>query len=372
MCYKNNRSSLILFAEDPGAFNYFAPLSRQLSVEKIPHTFFSSQQRTINYLNWEIYTQKFSLQKLKNSEKKVRGVVLGTSENLNSPSFEITLWARKMGIPSAGLIDSGINAAYRFRGDSESALAFAPDFLLVPDQWSKSEFISLMYPSNKINVIGQPFQSLKVPSESKEELRLRLFPQEVLDRFVITFISELSDGLNGPQFKRNESFTLHGRGNKIGRTEIVIEELIDAINSYAEFTSVKPYLVIRLHPKESPGRFGELLQEFDQVDGSRESPMPLVKASDLVVGMTSMLLNEAWWSGQRCLSIVPRKVEASWLPAVRAGAIPSVWERERLRLILEEMLTGRIRGLRGLSKDSIELFSPEKTVRLLNRLFESW
>jgi len=60
----------------------------------------------------------------------------------------------------------------------------------------------------------------------------------------------------------------------------------------------------------------------------------VVYASDLSVGMTTILLQEAALMGKRTLSIVPREEERAWLP----GSIDCVTQRFLIRKKMEELL----------------------------------
>ena len=83
-------------------------------------------------------------------------LLIGTSENPDSMGFKLVETARLKKIPTVGVIDAAMNAGYRFRGRSHSALAHAPDWLIVPDEWTKKLFIHLGYQAEKIAVCGNP------------------------------------------------------------------------------------------------------------------------------------------------------------------------------------------------------------------------
>lgn len=82
------------------------------------------------------------------------------------------------------------------------------------------------------------------------------------------------------------------------------------------------------------------LTEFDFIS-SGGSPLELIYAADLVVGLTSMLLLEAALLGKPTLSIVPRRGEMDFLPTIRMGITPCVTTREQLSSALAGLLQDR-------------------------------
>ena len=77
-------------------------------------------------------------------------IITGTSENPESMGLFLVEAARRNRIPTAAVLDSPANASYRFRGVTDNPLSFAPDWLIVPDEWTKSTFESIGFSENKI------------------------------------------------------------------------------------------------------------------------------------------------------------------------------------------------------------------------------
>ena len=94
--------------------------------------------------------------------------------------------------------------------------------------------------------------------------------------------------------------------------------------------------------------------------------LELLGATDIVVGMSSVVLAEAHALGLRTMSILPREAEREWLSIIRESVIPCATKREVIgselrRLLLEgARTTGRPacgRHLtRGLAVDRIMRF----------------
>ena len=218
-------------------------------------------------------------------------VAVGTAENLRSLGLRLVKAAAGRGIPSVGLVNSATNAAYRFRGDGSNPLAFCPDVLLVPDPATRDAFITLGLSASRLITCGHPHWD-RIRSQMKDlqvrdrvALRQRLFHVIPSDRIVILFAAVISSGLDAKQFERSDEYSLTGEGHRSGRTEIVIEEFFRA----AAPRRSALYLVLRLHPKQSPQDLAPYLAKFDSVSQA-EAPLECLFAADAVVGMTSMLM----------------------------------------------------------------------------------
>lgn len=259
-------------------------------------------------------------------------VLVGTSENERTLGLALVDAARERGIATAGFVDGFANAAFRFRGTSSDALAHCPDVVLVPDAPTRDAFVGLGLKASRILVTGHPHHDevlakrALLEAEGRAAVRRRSIPGAAPDAKVVTFVSELSTGFDPTQFKRSADYTLQGRGERDGRTEIVLEELVDALRAHKD-TPI--HLVVRLHPKNTRAELGSLLDEAAEV-GEGGSALDVVFASDLVVGMTSMLLVEASLLGRPTLSIVPRAVEKAWLPTIAAGTTPCATTRAEI------------------------------------------
>jgi hypothetical protein len=119
---------------------------------------------------------------------------------------------------------------------------------------------------------------------------------------------------------------LHGRGGSERRADIVFEEILDS----SALISPRPFLALRLHPKNSREEFARYLAEVDFVSQGGDA-LELIWSSDLVLGMSSILLMEAALAGRPTLSVVPRESEREWCPSVTEGLTPCVTTRRELK-----------------------------------------
>ncbi|MEW5744464.1 MAG: hypothetical protein AB1805_03345 [Nitrospirota bacterium] len=332
------KSDILIFVEDPGAANYIVPLPEALSGAGYTVTLVAEGAAKDYLLQRGL--RPFPATSPLGAEHLLKEfdpllVITGTSENLDSVGLHLIDCAWKNNIQSIGIVDSYSNAAYRFRGRGDTAFTHAPGWLFVPDGWTKDAFVALGYHSDHIMVCGHPHYDhvlavkKRLRQEGKQAVKRRVFPRSPEARPVVVFLAELSSGLNPQQYQRSSDFTLSGRGMSSGRTEIVMEEFLDA----AKMLNPVPYKVLRLHPKNTLQDFSAYHGEFDLVSKD-ELPLEIVFAADLVVGMTSMLLFEAALMGIKTLSIVPRAEEIEWLASIRAGITEYVSTRDRLGSVL--------------------------------------
>ncbi len=285
-------------------------------------------------------------------------VIVGTSENPNSLAPGLVAEARSAGVESVGVVDSRVNVAYRFRGDGP--LTHAPDWLLVPDEWTKQAFVGLGHPPDRTVVCGHPHhdfvlaKSAELAREGRRSVKRRVLPEVAEDQKVVLFATEGSAKLarreRSAQLAAVESpsaakYTFEGWGNGSGRTETVLEEFLDA----ARTVNPRPYLVLAVHPMDRPEDYEPYLGEFDNVS-SGGTPLELVYATDLVVGMTSMLLSEAVLLGIPVLSIVPTPDQTEWVPDLVPGMTTTVSTREELREALPRVVRRAATPMRGVTE----------------------
>ncbi|MGV8081450.1 MAG: hypothetical protein AB2L22_15505 [Syntrophales bacterium] len=272
-------------------------------------------------------------------EIQPRVLLTGTSENPDTLGLRLIDAARQAEIPSAAFVDAAMNASYRFRQRSTDALASAPDWILVPDVWTQDEFVRIGARADRVIVCGHPHYDYVLnlfktwTDIDREAMRKKLLPGLAKGRQVLIFLSEGSERVPLLQPVPLEEYVMRGRGLRKGRTEIIMEEFLDAVGTLPQ----RPYLVLRLHPKDHGDDFKEYGDEFDCIDQT-SPPLELVYCADLVVGMTSMLLLEAALLGRRTLSIVPRELEKEWLPTIRQGITPCVTNRADLAVTLKGLV----------------------------------
>jgi len=326
----NGTENWLLFLEDPGAVTFSYQLIDKFSTIGINIILIAGglaqkllDAKNISYISFQKYHSSGDFFNL----NEIKVLLTGTSENKSSPAFFLIQIARDLNVPIIALVDGAGSHNERFKGQTDSALFWAPDWLIVPDRTTQQLYVQLGFPLKKIKILVHPhyewIKSLvkKWTVIDRQQQRATLLP-EAGKRKVVLFISEISGGLNSGLYKRVKDYTLSGKPEHDGRTEIVLDELLLGINQL----NPRPYLVLRLHPKQLKSDLEEYLSAFDFVSQT-ENPLELANASDVVIGMTSSLLVEAYHLGKSVLSIIPNPVEKVYLGDL-SELIPSLYTCE--------------------------------------------
>lgn len=323
-------SVILLYADDPGAANYLASLPSALGVSGMSSRFVIDPALTAYAADRNMACA--SRPPNAEPEELLTGIqllVVGTSENPSCFGHRLTDAARRLGTPSLGVVDMEVNAARRFKGLSQDPLHHAPNFLAVTDKGSREAFARLGFPTDRIAICGHPhydrvrLRRADFEAQDRKALRQSLFPDAPPPIWM--FLAEGVDQLNPSVSFRANDYTLHGRGDTDFRGAIVLEEILDA----AAGLNPRPWIVLRLHPKNRLEDFDACRAEVDAISSSGD-PLPMVWAADQVIGMTTMLLLEAYLLGRPHLSVLPRASEKSWLATLANGSTPFVCTRPDL------------------------------------------
>jgi len=340
----------LFILEDPGAANYLLPVYRQL-FQKDEDVQLWASVNLKPLINEEDHPNYWSPSddddiSVPTLLTGVSCVVIGTSENPDGLGLQIVPHCRRLNIPVVAGVDGPANPEYRFRGRSDTALSFCPDYIFVADQFTANSYIALGLASTRIFVVGHPqFDNMvevrkSLEEEGQLEIRKRLFPDLDEKKRLVVFCAELSDGLDPTQFQKNEDYLVDGWGNTQGRTEIVLEEVIDAVKSSSQETS----LIVRLHPKNSEVDFSDYTNSIDGFSQGGH-PHETIYAADFVVGLSSIVLYEAAVLGCQTVSILPRQSEESWLGSIAAGLTPCLHTREEIKEYFENETRPMVRDI---------------------------
>jgi hypothetical protein len=341
-----NKTDILIFVEDPGAANYVAGLPSIFSRLGISFRLLVAGLAKTNLQDRGIYTEEIEhgvsahqiLVKL-----KPRLLIVGTAENPDTLGLSLVNQARFLGIESIGIIDAYGNADLRFRGRSDDPLAYATDWLFVPSELAKESYVALKFSAEQVIVCGHPHYdyvcetAVRLTGKDRVTFRQNLFPEVSDGKKVLVFVSEGSARIKPRTQEYLSECTLPHNGTSIGRTEIVLKEFLDAI----KLVCLRPYLVLRPHPKDVIEDYEEYRDEFDLISGSGLS-VECLYAADYVVGMTGTVMMEAALLGMPSLAIVPRAAELELLPTIQLGITPFVTTREQLRSIIVGFLQNKI------------------------------
>ncbi|MDG2269367.1 MAG: hypothetical protein P8M28_02995, partial [Alphaproteobacteria bacterium] len=332
----------MIFVEDPGAANFIVPVLNDLAasgweielcVAGLAAKFLSDRDIAAN----DIPPGADAVNHLKDRKPDV--LMVGTAENPDTYAFALARAARDQGIPSVGFVDGPANAQHRFRGHTSEPLTHVTDWLMLPDQPTADLFLALGQPPTHIAVTGHPYydivrtEAAQLREQPVASHRANTLGDVPADRPVIVFLGEGSDGVGMDIKRRSSDYTLTGKGVSERRTEIVLEEFLDAVDTL----DCTPYLVFRAHPKDPASNYAPYMDRFDATSEGGK-PLQLLFAADLIVGLSTSLLVEAALAGLKTLSILPAENQKILIPTVVQGLTPCATVREDLRRILRELL----------------------------------
>jgi hypothetical protein len=232
------------------------------------------------------------------NESRPSLLVTGTSIEVEDDSA-FWQWASSSQIPSIALVDSWVNYWQRFTiGDQR--FNCLPDHIAVADDLMKQRMIESGCPEDILRVTGNPlFDHLT------ETRRIWESKNSSADDLQVTFVSE--GWLDHWQEKV---------WDLVGYTEFsVLTWLLEYLSDYQKKHGDVIQFRIKLHPREDPGKFQKLLEQFQrpglaisEIAGS--SSYELLLSSHLVVGMQSILLYENALMGKQSISLQPGRIVA--------------------------------------------------------------
>lgn len=339
-------ADILFYVEDPGAANFAAALPAALAGLGVPSTVLAHAsiaeylaRREAPHLVVAGDADPARLLAL----HAPRLVACGTAKNPDTLGLALIKAARAAGVPSAGLVDTRVGAARRFLGRGRDPLGLAPDHLLVPDPWTRQDYVALGFPAGNITVCGHPHNDFlrakraELRGLDRAALRRRFFPQAPAERPVVLFACERLDHHDDPELSRTPDYALAGWGDTHARALVVLEEVLDALAG----AGLDPWLVLRLHPKNTAAQYARYLPRVQQVSQA-EPVCELTFAADRMLGLSSMLLEESLFFGVPTLAVLPRAAERAWLPGIDAGLIPSAANPAELAELLPAFLKGSL------------------------------
>ena len=289
--------------------------------------------------------------------RKIRAdlIVTGTS----SEDFtERHLWkaAERAEITSFAVLDQWTN--YRLRLISEgsdpmneraTSELIVPSFFFIMDDFARKEMCALGIDREKLVVSGQPFFD---------------YIRKTGDRFTTQEIEKLRRELSGSEdghvfvFASQPIASIHRKNGMAedywGYTEeTVLKSVVKCLSKLTEEMATKVTLVFRLHPKDESHVYQNALAKLPNsikvvVDRETDSSL-LLKASDLIIGMFSMLLLEAAILERRFISVQIGLKRENPLIFDRMGLVRSILTEQELEGSLRGILSGKNREFPNLT-----------------------
>ncbi|MBI2309906.1 hypothetical protein HYU89_03320 [Candidatus Collierbacteria bacterium] len=281
---------VLFFSRDPGGANCIIPVFKRLAAQKtITPILWGKDYSIIRYGEEKLkykdisYLNTFQVISFLQS-KQVKFILTGTSYGDYS---EQKLWklARKLHIPTAAIVDQWLN--YRLRFTSLAGRIITPDKILVLDNFARKEMIGEGFQKAQLLVVGHPSFDLlgeMVGWDKKNVIRHRLS---------ILFICDAIEQAVHVNFGYTE--------------KTIITELLTAFESVNY--SDKIDLVIKLHPKNDLDAMRMFIKRVSlpklvSISLTKTTPLhKLILISDLVIGMYSMGLVEAYLLGKPVMSV---------------------------------------------------------------------
>ena len=321
-------SKILIHIEDPGALNLLEGVLENLKKAGLAIYILAE-----GFAAEKLANSSCLIKKNKNTAQEIlikyspSLLIVGTSENTNSFGLELILEARLLDIYSIGLVDMWCNTSNRFRGNTKNALFYCPDEVFAPDMKTLEAFKNIGLEENRQTLVGNPVfkRALYWKESNKNKKNYSGFDKQSIDKLTITFIGEGWDRLDKKASMKNPNYTLKGSGTYDFRTIIVMEELIECLQKL----NISCHTILRVHPNSNLDDYLPVANKFNQIS-IEEDAYEICMRSDVVVGMTSMLLLEACLLGKPTLSILPDIQQRTWMPNTEFGPTATVSSREEL------------------------------------------
>lgn len=286
---------IMFFANDPGGANAINPLIELL--KKNHEVLVFAQLSALQIMKCNEYNNELR-------EIMPDVLITGTSaKNLN----ERYLWqeAKKLGIKTIAFVEYWGNYGIRFSDvsvlnaqDFTGVCNMLPDYIIVPDEFAKSEAIKEGVPEELIYPLGNPhFIDVFNKVQTANNIRSKFVDK---DEFLITYASQpfIEDC---------------GKGEELN--------ILDDILSLTDRK-----LLVKVHPKES-------LQKFEKYKSriilDKTTPMEdILKASDLIISINSIVLLEALIAGKPIISYQKNEQDENKFILTRFGYLPFINNKE--------------------------------------------
>lgn len=256
-------------------------------------------------------------------------VVVGKSWAARLPEDRIVAAASAAEIPSLLVADHWVNLDWVVRSANGDARAF-PGAVAVPGDAAREVLLREGAPADRVRVTGSPHfdgvvERIHAASAKRDEIRRRL--GATASAPLVAFASE--------PVARQESLLGSDAMARFGYTEsTILLDVLAACSELAERGGREVQVFVKPHPKEDPAALQAVRREWPgvRVLGPRPpiQPAELIAASDLVIGITSMMLVEAALAGREVLSVQTGLISTDPNPLTAARLLPVVYDRTKL------------------------------------------
>lgn len=306
---------ILFFAHDPGGANAIKPLILPLRAKGFECFIYGKGPALFILPNVAEYAGNTD-ELIKNV--KPNFIITGTSAK-DMTEKELRKSALTHGILCLSILDSWVNYN-RFTKYSTKELAknkkyneldYLPDFLIVMDTYAKNEASKQGVPKDIIYPLGNPhFGYIKnaLKNLNADELRNSLLDGK---NKLIVWVSEpiIED---------------YGKGLELE----CLKDLIEIIPKEAK-------LVVKPHPREKQDKF----DEFKDITIIKDiSSQHIIKAADLIISMTSMVLLESIIADKQAISYQKNQTNDEKFILTKMKALPFINDKFSLKKEIEERL----------------------------------
>jgi len=354
------KKRILFFSRDPGSVNVIFPLIPAFQQEyevllfgkdaalKRFELFSVEAQDISNHIppiisvSYEKNSTSYYLDFLKKLNPDA--LITGTGSDDYSEKY---LWraAKVLGIPSFAILDGWQNTGVRFskwrlldidQYVEKPDLSFLPSKIFCVDEISQKQLLDIGMDEKNIVVSGQPyFEYLETLSQTIDQKSVEEF-RETIDSddhtLLFSYISE-----NITEVEKGQDLEKY----YFGYTErSIFEDLMVSLSSFSANIHKKMVLIVRKHPNEKMDVYSDVIEKYQTEDleilvDPGFNPFLLMKASDLIIGMSSMFLIEALFFNKPILSVqIGLKCPDPFILS-SIGYIQSIKRREDLRVFFD-------------------------------------
>ncbi|MCB9989398.1 MAG: CDP-glycerol glycerophosphotransferase family protein [Rhodospirillales bacterium] len=277
-------------------------------------------------------------------------VLTGTSAAGDTIDRAIIKAAQEKNIPTLSLLDYWLNYQERFADNEGIPLSCLPDIIAVMNDDAKTEMIKEGIPEGLIVITGSPrFEKLAQSNNDYENTRKVLAQRYGLapEKIWVLYLSQpLTSHFGGEQ----QSI------EKLGYTEK------DSINCLLKGMGDLPVQVIaRLHPREDISN-RDLFKNMSAVFIQEEEIATLISASDLVTGMSTVALIDAYLMKKPVISIQPNQKNMDLCYLTRCHLAPKCDTPEDVETYIEKVMAKE----NFIDFNANEMFQKKASVNLQN------
>jgi hypothetical protein len=337
---------VLLFGEDPGGVDVIVPLKKRFDAISVTSRVLSSGPGLAVWLRHAIpfddittaVADPLEASKIRSQLELHRPKVLVTATSFPRQAEKLfRREARAMGIPSVMVVDADRPDLYR--ADREE-LDSRPDLAVSIGPRVTAQLIDAGYPAEKVMTAGH----LALADIAAAG---RIIPIEDISTWKHGFM-ETSDGRELVVVFSENIARIFGEAGALAQfgyhEGIVVPGILRAIAATAARFDRRYEIAVKLHPKEPPGGFDAVLdglrcdrlhlREVTACDNLR-----LIRASDHIFGMFSIVMVWSALLGQPTLSYQPNARRKNLLVTVEEGAVPCCWSEADLDHVVARFMT---------------------------------